>query len=1124
MRFDIHNNHWSDSTAPTVSQNCTKKTHTSTRKTHQGNRKSTKKRLEKIKILTVNTRGVKSKTTSIENTLSAHGTHIAAITETNLQKREKINIKGFEWVGRERTAKQGGGIGFLIRNDIANITEVIENEPDTITEMLWIEVKTHMPTYIGVIYGMQENEKPETLDRQYQEMTTQINKHQQKGQVIIMGDFNAKLEINKQQCIQNASRNGQRLKELLNLTRTTAINTLETHIGTWTRENRNKQSEKSVIDYIIISEKSVEHVTNSETDDMNRYPIKGNKRTDHNVITATIRTNIKPKTNKIKKWKKGDSTQWEKFNQSVQRAWNNTEEANKTYNTLEVIIKQALKENIGEVTINVNQKYKVQNDEIKEAKAERKRKKKEYEQTCKTKNGERIKASKEAYMNSQIKTRRLIEKETKTRTIKTINKIIEEGGANSTTFWRIRKRLTRNRTDEYDTKDEEGNIIQNPKLAKEHIANYFENLYTAREEEEGYQEWTEAINQQIKEITQIKDKKHQPPIDMNDINKAIQQLKKGKSNGPDNIPNEALINANHETRKIYLETINKIYDKEEAPQQWLSGEIVRLYKGKGIKGQCKNERGITLASNVGKMYERIVNNKITPEINITDNQGGGQKNKATADHLTILNSTIKQAKTKKKDLHIAFMDVTKAYDKAWLNAILYTMYHSGIEGKIWRVVKDLNTNLKAKIKTKHGPTREITITDSIRQGGVLSVVAYSNLIDEISKEITKAGKGKLKVGETEITGCLLWMDDVVLIHDKHSELQQMLNTTHELAQRFHIKFGKEKSQTLKLGKGPAPPLTLGEMNLDKTDTYKYLGMIINEKGNMEDHIKAIKGKVEASLQTILNVAGYNDFNKIQMQIIWKLVKTCIIPIITYGAEAWIPTKKEIAEMQKILDNSIKRILETPITTPSECLQIETGIDTIEAIVDKKQILYYHKKMKEQKETTVAKIMKDTSNVWTKQLYKKLEKYNLSSVTTLAMTKNELKKTITERSKVNKTENLLTTDKTKVNHIVKYKNPDNMLTVPAYMNQLTRRNCASIFAVKARMIKVKGNYKNAHNDLTCRWCNNKDETQEHIMTECTKFKNLTKKVKYETIMSDTKNNLRKEAKTIQEIIRKINENT
>ena len=38
---------------------------------------------------------------------------------------------------------------------------------------------------------------------------------------------------------------------------------------------------------------------------------------------------------------------------------------------------------------------------------------------------------------------------------------------------------------------------------------------------------------------------------------------------------------------------------------------------------------------------------------------GGQKGKATADHLLILNTIKQHKKNPKKDLHIAFLDVTK---------------------------------------------------------------------------------------------------------------------------------------------------------------------------------------------------------------------------------------------------------------------------------------------------------------------------------------------------------------------------------------------------------------------------------------------------------------------------------
>ena len=46
------------------------------------------------------------------------------------------------------------------------------------------------------------------------------------------------------------------------------------------------------------------------------------------------------------------------------------------------------------------------------------------------------------------------------------------------------------------------------------------------------------------------------------------------------------------------------------------------------KGKCSNERGITLWSNMGKLFERIMNNRLTKTVKITD-----AKQVATADHL-----------------------------------------------------------------------------------------------------------------------------------------------------------------------------------------------------------------------------------------------------------------------------------------------------------------------------------------------------------------------------------------------------------------------------------------------------------------------------------------------------------
>ncbi len=252
--------------------------------------------------------------------------------------------------------------------------------------------------------------------------------------------------------------------------------------------------------------------------------------------------------------------------------------------------------------------------------------------------------------------------------------------------------------------------------------------------------------------------------------------------------------ANKEILNHIRKQMNKISNTEEIPDQWQEGEIKRLYKGKGNKGKCSAERGITLASNFGKLYERVINNRVLKEIKIPDAQAGGKKGRATTDHLLIIKDIIQMAKNKRKPLYIIFLDVTKAYDKAWLDAIMYVMEKEGLKSKHWSIVRKLNQNLTARIRTKHGLTRKIQIKDSIRQGGVLSVAQYAVLMDEIAKDIKNEHRGIKLPNSDEPVGSLPWVDDVALISLDAKELQDMLNTTNNIARKYRIAFGKEKAK------------------------------------------------------------------------------------------------------------------------------------------------------------------------------------------------------------------------------------------------------------------------------------------------------------------------------------------
>ena len=132
------------------------------------------------------------------------------------------------------------------------------------------------------------------------------------------------------------------------------------------------------------------------------------------------------------------------------------------------------------------------------------------------------------------------------------------------------------------------------------------------------------------------------PISIEEIKQAVKKLKRGKSSGPYGITNEIFTEAQPQTLRIYQIILSRIAMSKNIPIQWKQGQISRLYKGKGGRGKCSNERGITLSSNIGKVFERVLNARTTQEINIIENQAGGQKGKTTSDHILLLKETISE--------------------------------------------------------------------------------------------------------------------------------------------------------------------------------------------------------------------------------------------------------------------------------------------------------------------------------------------------------------------------------------------------------------------------------------------------------------------------------------------------
>ena len=117
----------------------------------------------------------------------------------------------------------------------------------------------------------------------------------------------------------------------------------------------------------------------------------------------------------------------------------------------------------------------------------------------------------------------------------------------------------------------------------------------------------------------------------------------------------------------------------------------------------------------------------------------------------------------------------KAFDKVW---------HEGLFHKIDKsdpahssLLRSLYENLESQVFWEGKVSEAIPILQGIRQVGVLSPLLYNIFIDGLIKLLKEKKLGCHLL--THYAGVLVLADDVALVSTSPSELQEMLNITHE---------------------------------------------------------------------------------------------------------------------------------------------------------------------------------------------------------------------------------------------------------------------------------------------------------------------------------------------------------
>nr|GEX92095.1 hypothetical protein [Tanacetum cinerariifolium] len=277
------------------------------------------------------------------------------------------------------------------------------------------------------------------------------------------------------------------------------------------------------------------------------------------------------------------------------------------------------------------------------------------------------------------------------------------------------------------------------------------------------------ISDEVQDKVKVKQTRFKELISMRGEDEAYKSAaeERNKAVGPDEISIEAWRCLGGEGEQGLTTIFNKTFLRAKIPEEWRLGE------------------------------ERVIERRLRRETEVSENQFGFMLGRSTMEAIHIIRSLMEKYKERQKDLHLAFLDLEKAYD-------------SVPQELIWKTLSDKGT-----------PTR------------------YINVVQDMGKDLYELTKGI----QGSIPWCLIFADDIVLVSETPQGLNGRLEQWRKALEDKGIRVSREKTKYLRCNFNRSESdmngeeeIRIGEHILESNESFRYLGSVMHKYGRIEDDV------------------------------------------------------------------------------------------------------------------------------------------------------------------------------------------------------------------------------------------------------------------------------------------------